>query len=460
MIITNKTLARRTFLRGMGAAVALPVLDAMFPASTLRASARQAGQAMKPVRLGYVYTPNGIIGCSDKSPRKFMWTPKTVGSNFEFSPTMKALEPYRNDIVVFSGLAQATGRALGDGPGDHARATATFLTGVHPYKTGGADFRLGISADQIAAKEFGKHTPLGSLELGLEPQPLAGNCDSGYTCAYMSMSWRSETSPMPAEINPRAVFERLFGDEDGTDAATRKARLENQKSVLDYVAGSLARLQGKVGASDRQKLDEYLESVRDIERRIQVTEESNILTQMPHMERPSSVPDNYMEYSKLMLDLQVIAWQTDMTRVASFMMGRDGSNRAYREIGISDGHHSISHHQSDSERVDKLVKIDELHVQTFAYLMEKLHTTQDGDGTLLDHSLVVFGSSLSESNLHTHDDLPILVAGNANGQVKGNRHIAYAKETPLNNLFLSMFDFAGMPHVESFGDSTGRVTDL
>jgi hypothetical protein len=460
MIITNKTLARRTFLRGMGAAVALPVLDAMFPASTLRASARQAGQAMKPVRLGYVYTPNGIIGCSDKSPRKFMWTPKTVGSNFEFSPTMKALEPYRNDVVVFSGLAQATGRALGDGPGDHARATATFLTGVHPYKTGGADFRLGISADQIAAKEFGKHTPLGSLELGLEPQPLAGNCDSGYTCAYMSMSWRSETSPMPAEINPRAVFERLFGDEDGTDAATRKARLENQKSVLDYVAGSLARLQGKVGASDKQKLDEYLESVRDIERRIQVTEETNILTQMPHMERPSSVPDNYMEYSKLMLDLQVIAWQTDMTRVASFMMGRDGSNRAYREIGISDGHHSISHHQSDSERVDKLIKIDELHVQMFAYLVEKLRATQDGDGTLLDHSLVVFGSSLSESNLHTHDDLPILLAGNANGQVKGNRHVAYAKETPLNNLFLTMFDFAGMPHVDTFGDSTGRLTDL
>jgi hypothetical protein len=458
MIITNKTLARRTFLRGVGAAVALPVLDAMFPAFTTRASARQA--AKTPVRLGYVYTPNGIIGCSSKSPRTFMWTPRTVGANFEFSPTMKALEKYRNDIVVFSGLAQANGRALGDGPGDHARATATFLTGVHPYKTGGADFRLGVSADQIAAREFGRHTQLSSLELGLEPQPLAGNCDSGYTCAYMSMSWRSETSPMPAEINPRAVFERLFGDDDSTDPAARKARLENQKSVLDYVAGSLARLQSKVGAGDKQKLDEYLDSVRDIERRIQVTEETNVLTELPHMERPSSVPDDYMEYSKLMLDLQVVAWQTDMTRVASFMMGRDGSNRAYREIGISDGHHSISHHQSDPERVEKLVKIDELHVEMFAYLMEKLYTTQDGDGTLLDHSLVVFGSSLSESNLHTHDDLPILLAGGANGQVKGNRHIAYAKETPLNNLFLNMFDLAGVPHVEQFGDSTGRLTDL
>jgi hypothetical protein len=458
MIITNKTLARRTFLRGVGAAVALPVLDSMFPALTTRASARQAAKA--PVRLGYVYTPNGIIGCSAKSPRQFMWTPKTVGANFEFSPTMKALETYRKDLIVFSGLAQANGRALGDGPGDHARATATFLTGVHPYKTGGADFRLGISADQIAAREFGKHTQLSSLELGLEPQPLAGNCDSGYTCAYMSMSWRGDTNPMPAEINPRAVFERLFGDDDSTDAAARKARLESQKSVLDYVAGSLARLETRIGAGDKQKLDEYLDSVRDIERRIQVAEETNVLTQLPHMERPSSVPDDYMEYSKLMLDLQVVAWQTDMTRVASFMMGRDGSNRAYREIGISDGHHSISHHQSDPERVEKLIKIDELHVEMFAYLMEKLHTTPDGDGTLLDHSLVVFGSSLSESNLHTHDDLPILLAGNANGQLKGNRHIAYAKETPLNNLFLNMFDLAGMPHVDRFGDSTGRLTDL
>jgi hypothetical protein len=276
----------------------------------------------------------------------------------------------------------------------------------------------------------------------------------------MSMSWRGDTNPMPAEINPRAVFERLFGDDDSTDAAARKARLESQKSVLDYVAGSLARLETRIGAGDKQKLDEYLDSVRDIERRIQVAEETNVLTQLPHMERPSSVPDDYMEYSKLMLDLQVVAWQTDMTRVASFMMGRDGSNRAYREIGISDGHHSISHHQSDPERVEKLIKIDELHVEMFAYLMEKLHTTPDGDGTLLDHSLVVFGSSLSESNLHTHDDLPILLAGNANGQLKGNRHIAYAKETPLNNLFLNMFDLAGMPHVDRFGDSTGRLTDL
>jgi hypothetical protein len=389
-----------------------------------------------------------------------MWTPRTVGENFEFSPTIKALEPFRQHVNVFSGLAQVTGRALGDGPGDHARATATFLTGVHPYKTGGANFKLGISADQIAAKELGKSTQLSSLELGLEPQPLAGNCDSGYTCAYMSMSWRSATSPLPAEINPRAVFERLFGDGESTDPASRMARLESQKSVLDYVAGSLSRLQGSVGIGDKRKLDEYLEAVRDIERRIQLAEQQNVLAQLPHMERPSAIPDDYEQYTTLMMDLQVIAWQTDMTRVASFMLGRDGSNRPYREIGIPDGHHSISHHQNDPERVEKLIKIDELHVAMFAYLLKRLQETPDGDGTLLDHSLIVFGSSLSESNIHTHDDLPIVLAGNANGQVKGNRHLVYPKETPLNNLFLNMFDAADVPTIASFGDSTGRLSGL
>jgi hypothetical protein len=361
---------------------------------------------------------------------------------------------------VFSGLAQVNGRALGDGPGDHARATATFLTGVHPFKTGGADFQLGISADQIAAKELGKYTQLSSIELGLEPQPLAGNCDSGYTCAYMSMSWRGPTSPLPAEINPRTVFERLFGDGDSTDAAARLIRLEKQKSVLDYVTSSLQRLRSGLGTDDTHKLEEYLEAVRDIERRIQRAEEQNATMELPRIDRPSSVPDDYEQYTKLMIDMQVVAWQTDMTRVSSFMLGRDGSNRAYRELGISDGHHSISHHQGDAERVEKLIKIDELHVAMFAYLLEKLKATPDGDGTLLDHSLVLFGSSISESNLHTHDDLPIMLAGTANGQLKGNRHLVYPKETPLNNLFLNMFDMAGLPHIDGFGDSTGRLPAL
>ena len=450
----NRTIPRRTFLRGVGATLALPLLDSMRPA------AAALSPTTPPVRLGYVYTPNGIIGACDKSPRPFMWTPKTTGANFEFSPTMKALEPYRDQLNVFSGLAQVTGRALGDGPGDHARATATFLTGVHPRKTAGADFQLGISADQIAAKELGKHTQLASLELGLEPQPLAGNCDSGYTCAYMSMSWRGPTTPLPAEINPRAVFERLFGDGDSTDAKTRLSRLESQKSVLDYVTGSLSRLRIALGAGDKRKLEEYLEAVRDIERRIQLAEEQSVTLQVPVIDRPSAIPDDYLQYTKLMIDMQVVAWQTDMTRVASLMLGRDGSNRAYREIGISDGHHSISHHQGDTERLDKLTKIDELHVSMFAYLLKRLGETPDGDGTLLDHSLILFGSSISESNIQTHDDLPIVLAGTANGRIAGNRHLVYPKETPLNNLFLNMFDLAGVPHVDSLGDSTGRLTDL
>ena len=454
MSISSHTLPRRTFLRGLGATMALPLFDSMMP----RLSA--VGASRPPVRLGYVYTPNGIVGASEKSPRPFMWTPKNAGADFEFSPTMKVLEPFRDRLNVFSGLAQVNGRALGDGPGDHARATATFLTGVHPRKTGGADFQLGISADQIAAKEFGKYTQLASLELGLEPQPLAGNCDSGYTCAYMSMSWRGPTSPLPADINPRTVFERLFGDGDSTDPKARMARLESQRSVLDYVTSSLTRLRMGLGAGDKRKLEEYLESVRDIERRVQLAEDQNATLELPRIERPSAIPDDYLQYSKLMLDMMVVAWQTDMTRVASFMLGRDGSNRAYREIGISDGHHSISHHQGEGEKLDKLIKIDQLHVSLFAYLLERLKSTPDGEGTLLDHSLVLFGSSLSESNIHTHDDLPIVLAGAANGQLKGNRHLVYPKETPLNNLFLNMFDMAGLPEVELFGDSTGRLTDL
>jgi hypothetical protein len=454
MITLHHSLPRRTFLRGLGATVALPWLESMTPAVSA------LGSSKPPIRLGFFYTPNGIVGACDKSPRPHMWTPKTAGANFEFRPTMKALEPFRDQINVFSGLAQVTGRALGDGPGDHARATATFLTGVHPFKTGGADFRLGISADQIAAKELGKYTQLSSLELGLESQPLAGNCDSGYTCAYMSMSWQGPTSPLPAEINPRAVFERLFGDGDSTDPQARAARLDTQKSVLDYVAESLSRLNRRLGSGDRQKIEEYLEAVRDIERRIARAEAQNLTLELPHIERPGAVPEDYLQYSKLMIDLQVAAWQTDMTRVSSFMLGRDGSNRSYREIGISDGHHSISHHQGDADRLDKLIKIDELHVSMFAYLLKRLRETPDGDGTLLDHSLIAFGSSISESNIHTHDDLPMVLAGTANGQIKGNRHLVYPKETPLNNLFLNMFDLAGLPHVDGFGDSTGRLTDL
>jgi hypothetical protein len=456
MNILHKPLHRRTLLRGLGASVALPLLDSMTP--VLRTVAK--GASSRPVRLGYIYKPNGAIGACDKSPRPFLWTPKTEGKGFEFSPTMKSLEPFRDRINVFSGLAQVQGRALGDGPGDHARANATFLTGAHPYKTGGADFKLGISADQVAAKELGKFTQLSSLELGLESQPLAGNCDSGYTCAYMSMSWRSATQPIPAEINPRAAFERLFGDGESTDPSVRIARMESDKSVLDYVTSSLSRLQVRLGAGDKRKLDEYLDSVRDIERRIQRAEEQSATLGLPLLERPAGIPADYSEYSRLMMDLMVAAWQSDMTRVASFMLGRDGSNRPYPEIGIPDGHHSISHHQGEAEKVEKLIKIDELQVGQFAYLLKKMQETKDGDGSLLDHSLVVFGSSLSESNIHTHHDLPIVMAGGADGRVKGDRHLVYPKDTALNNLFLNMFDAANVPTVEGFGDSTGRLTSV
>ena len=456
MNILNKPLPRRTFLHGLGAAVALPFLDSMLPAFSTVAR----GATNRPVRIGYMYKPNGAIGSCARSPRPFLWRPKTAGPGFEFSPTMKSLEPYRNHLNVFSGLAQNQGWSLGSGGGDHARATATFLTGVHPYKTGGADFKLGISADQIVAKELSKYTQLASLELGLESQPLAGTCDSGYTCAYMSMSWRSETQPAPAEISPRAAFERLFGDDPSTDRAARSARLASDKSVLDYVTSSLSQLQRRLGPGDTRKLDEYLESVRDIERRIQLAEEQSGSVELPMMTKPVSAPHDYSEYAKLMLDLMVVAWQTDMTRVGSFMLGRDGSNRPFPEIGIPDGHHSISHHQERDEQVEKLIKIDELQTSQFAYLLKRMSETEDVEGSLLDNSLIIFGSSLSESNIHAHNDLPIVMAGKAGGRIEGNRHLVYPTDTPLNNLFLNMFDLAGVPDVAGFGDSSGRLTGV
>jgi hypothetical protein len=456
MNILHKPLPRRTFIRGMGATVALPFLDSMLPALSTVAH----GASARPVRLGYMYKPNGAIGSCNRSPRQFLWTPRTAGRGFEFSPTLKVLEPYRDHINVISGMAQNQGWSHGSGGGDHARATATFLTGVHPYKTGGADFRLGVSADQIAAQHLSQYTQLASLELGLESQPLAGTCDSGYTCAYMSMSWRSETQPVPAEISPRAVFERLFGDDVSTDPRTRAARLASDKSVLDYVTSSLSNLQRRLGPGDTRKLDEYLDSVRDIERRIQLAEDQSGSVELPLMEKPVSAPHDYADYAKLMLDLFVVSWQTDMTRVTSFMLGRDGSNRPFPEIGIADGHHSISHHQGRDEAVDKLVKIDELQTAMFAYLLKRLSETEDGEGTLLDNSLVVFGSGHSEPNVHAHNDLPIVLAGKAGGRIDGGRHVVYPTDTPLNNLYLNMLDLASIPDVAGFGDSTGRLTGL
>jgi hypothetical protein len=456
MIITKKALHRRTFLRGLGTTLALPLLDGMVPAL----SALTTTAANPVVRLGFTYVPNGIIGVGLSTPRPNQWTPATEGTGFEFAPLMKPLEPFRDRLLVLSGLSQVNGRALGDGAGDHARAGATWLTGVHPKKTEGADIRAGISADQIAAKELGRNTELASLELGLEQPFLAGGCDSGYSCAYTNtLSWRGPTTPLPVEIDPRAVFERLFGDSESTDPAARLAVLNSQRSILDYVSESLGRLQSRLGSRDRSKLGEYLEAVRDVERRIQKAEQQNAANELPTVERPSSMPEEYEDQARLMMDLQVLAWQTDMTRVTTMMMAREGSNRSYRSIGISDGHHSLTHHQNDPEKIEKIMKIDTLHVEMFAYLVNKLKSTPDGDGCLLDHSILLYGSSICDGNSHTHHDLPIVVVGGGNGQLKGGRHIRYPKETPLNNLLVNLLDKAGV-HVDSFGDSTGHLSDV
>jgi hypothetical protein len=425
--------------------LALPLLDAMTPAISSSVGAKPV------VRLGFVYVPNGII--MDK------WSPAAEGRDFPFAPTMKPLEPYRDRLLVLSGLAQVNGRALGDGAGDHARAGATFLTGVHPKKSE-TNIRAGISADQVAAQELGKYTQLASLELGIESNQLAGGCDSGYSCAYTNtISWRSEMTPLPVENNPRALFERLFGDGESTDAAARLALLEKQRSILDYVSGSIDRLGKSVGPSDRAKLTEYLDSIRDIERRIQKAEQQNAALKLPVMERPTAVPDEFEDHVKMMMDLQVLAFQTDMTRVISMMMAREGSNRPYRSIGISDGHHDCTHHQNNQEKIDKIIKINELHVKMFAYMLERMKATPDGDGNLLDHSMVLYGSSISDGNRHTHHDLPVVLAGGGGGHVKGNRHVVYPKDTPLNNLLLSMLEKAGVP-VEKLGDSTGKLDCL
>ncbi|HUD13803.1 MAG TPA: DUF1552 domain-containing protein [Terracidiphilus sp.] len=447
--ITRKHFSRRTLLRGLGTAMALPLLDSMVPA--MRAAKNTA--AASPVRLGFVYVPNGIIPAA--------WTPAAEGANFEFMRSMKALEPFRDRLLVMSGLAQINGRALGDGAGDHARAGATWLTGAHPKKTEGAGIHAGVSVDQVAARELGKNTQLASLEIGLDSPSLAGGCDSGYSCAYTNtISWRGPTTPLPMEMNPRALFERLFGDGDSTDPVARMTALKEQGSILDYISGDIDRMETNLGVRDRSKLTEYLESIRDVERRIQKAEEQNASMKMPVIERPAGVPADFEEHAKLMMDLQVIALQADLTRVITFMIGREGSNRSYRNIGVSDGHHSVTHHQNDPEKIEKVTKIDTYHAKLFAYYLDKLQSTRDGDGSLLDHSLILYGSSICDGNAHTHHDLPLVMAGGAGGQVKGGRHIKFPKETPMTNLLLTMLDKAKVPVPEKLGDSTGELQRL
>jgi hypothetical protein len=445
MILTGKHLDRRTFLRGLGGSLALPFLDAMVPA---RAAAGPA--ARPPTRLGFFYLPNGII--------MEQYTPLGEGYAFEFTRILKPLEPFRKDLLVLSGFAQANGRAQGDGPGDHARAGASFLTGVHPRKTEGANPRAGISADQIAAREFGKQTQLPSLELGVDPSDLAGACDPGYSCTYVNtLSWRSATSALPVETDPRAVFERLFGDGVSTEPSVRSAALRRRHSLLDFIREDAARLSSDLGAEDKSKLAEYLGAVRDIERRIEKAEMQSA-NELPLVPRPTGVPHDFQEHARLMIDLQVVALQTDLTRVVTFMLGHEASTRSYPSIGVTDAHHPLSHHANDPAKIEKVARINVLHMEQLAYLFGKLRSSKDGDGSLLDHSLLVCGGGLSDGNRHLHDNLPILLAGGSR-MMRGARHVRYRREMPLNNLLMAMLDKAGVP-VEPFGDSDGEVTEL
>ena len=449
MIITRKRLPRRTFLRGMGTIVALPMLDAMVPAF-----ARGHSLASKaPVRMAFVYVPNGIV-MKD-------WTPQVLGKDYEFTRILKPLEALRDDILVLSNLDSRTGNALGDGPGDHARAGASFLTGVHCRKTAGADIRGGVSVDQIAAAKLTGATRFSSLELGCEDSRTVGDCDSGYSCAYTnSLSWRTPQTPMPPEVNPRAAFERLFGTEDlSLDPQTRARRARSRKSILDMLSEDTRSLVKTLGPADRRKIDEYLFSVREIEQRIE-SAEKDPRPVTPAIYKPSpGIPFEFPEYVKLMCDLQVLAFQADITRVVTLVLGREGSNRVYPEIGISDPHHPLTHHRNNPEWIEKLTRINSLHTELFAYLLKKLKSTADGDGMLLDHSMLVYGSGLADGNKHTHEALPVLLAGRAGGSLNPGRHVIYSAGTPITNLFLSLLDRMGV-HQESMGDSTGQLSQL
>jgi len=441
-IITKKAIRRRTILRGAGAMLALPFLDAMAPA--LSAAAKPAK------RFGAVYVPNGIMMEN--------WTPKTVGAGFELAPTLQPLAPYRDRLLVLSGLNCIPPPDAVDNA--HPKASTRFLTDVPPkYTRGTADLRAGTSMDQIAAKEIGNQTQLASLEVGLESSESAGTCSSGFSCAYTStISWRTPTTPLPMEHDPRVVFERMFGDSGSTDANARRARMQADASILDSVIQKIGRLEREFGAGDRAKLSEYFEAIRDVERRIQKSEQQHA-TELPAMEHPAGVPVKFDDYAKLMYDLIALAYQGDITRIFTFMIGREQSGRTFPEMGIPDAHHAISHHQNDPVKLGKLAKVNTYHVTLFTRLLEKLKATPDGDGSLLDNSIMIYGSGMSNGNAHDPKNLPIILLGGGSGHLKGGRHIQYPKDTPLANLHLTVLDMLGV-HVERIGDSTGEFKEL
>ena len=441
-------LHRRTFLKGVGATLSLPLLEAMLPASGF--AAQSAGA---PKRMAFVFVPNGVIVPD--------WTVKGEGTDWQLSPTLEPLAKVKDRVCVVDGLMQDNARAKGDGPGDHARSSAAFLTGAHPVKTSGVDIKVGQSVDQVAADKAGRQTKLPSIELGTEGGRNAGQCDSGYSCAYSNnISWKSATTPMAKEINPRLVFERLFGSTDDREAAKSRAkRDEYRKSILDLVTDDANKLKQQLGQTDRRKVDEYFSSVREIEQRIERAKTDTSSQKIPDPTLPRGVPKELDEHIGLMFELMTLAFQTDTVRVATFMMANEGSNRSYPMVGVNDGHHHLSHHQNKQDWIDQIKKIDKYLVGHFAKFLEKLNGISEGNGTLLDNSMIVYGSAIADGNRHSHHDLPILLAGKGGGTIASGRHLVYPKETPLNNLFLSMLDRMDAG-VDSLGDSTGRLKDL
>jgi hypothetical protein len=431
--------------------MALPTLEAMMPA---RAAAAEA--AKMPTRMAFLFVPNGA--------HMPAWTPIANGADYDLPYILEPLQPYKSELLVMTGLAQDKGRSNNDGGGDHARSAGSWLTCSQPLKSEGAQIRVGISADQMAAHAVGQQTRFGSLEMGLEPGRQGGKCDTGYSCAYSNnISWRNESTPMTREINPRLVFERLFSNAVPKEVSESQKRRElYKKSILDFVLEDAKSLRSKVGGSDRQKLDEYLSAVRDIEQRVEETERM-VASANPSVaagyEIPEGIPESYEEHARLMVDMMVLAFQSDTTRVCTFMLANEGSNRSYRNIGIGDGHHSLSHHQGDHVKQMKIREINRFHMQQYAYLLGKLSSIQEGEGTLLDSSMVVYGGGLGDGNRHNHDDLPILMAGRGNGTIETGRHITYASETPMANLLVSMLHRMGA-QVDSFGDSTGPLRGL
>ncbi|HJN45663.1 MAG: hypothetical protein CL477_18735 [Acidobacteria bacterium] len=447
MIISKQAISRRTVLRGVGATLALPLLDRMLPASTALARAAAA-----PVtRFCTVYVPNSIV--MDR------WTPTTEGTGFEFTPTLKALEPFRDHLLVLSGLDNTGARSRSGASGAHAKPAGAFMTGIEPLPTtGSSSLQLGISMDQIVANTLGQETPLPSLELGLEGADTVngvGTCDVGFSCAYQNrLAWGGPSTPLPVGTNPRVVFDRLFGNIDSTDPDVRRARLHRQGSIIDSVLDKVDRLQGGLGQRDRAKLDEYLQSVREIERRLQNAEAQG--RELPLVESPAGIPVSYDEHARLMFDMQALALQTDTTRVITFQIGREQSGATYPQIGVSDSHHPISHHGGDKNKIASLAKINAYHTTLFTYFLEKLATTRDGDARLLDNVITLYGSAISEGNSHDIRNLPILLAGGGSGLVKGGRHVKYPDQTQrLTNLQLTLLNKLGIP-TEAFGDSTGE----